>query len=88
MSGDGPPDLLDRLRRLDAPVLAVAGADDTALHVSSVQAVARLFPRGRAAVIADSGHFPFLEQPTAFRAAVDPFLTASCRGSAGVVRTP
>jgi pimeloyl-ACP methyl ester carboxylesterase len=79
MSGDGPPDLLDRLGRLDAPVLALAGAEDTSLHASSVEAVARLFPRGRAVVIADSGHFPFLEQPAAFRAAVDPFLAEVSR---------
>jgi pimeloyl-ACP methyl ester carboxylesterase len=36
--------------------------------------VAELFPHGRAAVIERCGHMPWVEQPAAFRQALDPFL--------------
>jgi pimeloyl-ACP methyl ester carboxylesterase len=74
LSGDGPPDLVDRLRAVTAPTLVIAGARDTSTGVAPVVAVAGLFPHGRAVVVEDSGHHPWLEQPAAFRAAVDPFL--------------
>jgi len=72
--GDGPVDLVDRLRAVPAPTLVVAGARDALTGVAPVVAVAGLFPHGHAVVIEDCGHFPWLEQPAAFRAAVDPFL--------------
>lgn len=74
LSGDGPADLVDRLRAVTAPTLVIAGGRDTSTGVAPVVAVAGLFPHGRAVVIDDSGHHPFLEQPAAFRAALDPFL--------------
>lgn len=74
MSGDGPADLVDRLREVLAPTLVIAGAQDTITGVRPVVAVADLFPYGRAVVIEQSGHNPWVEQPAAFRAAVDPFL--------------
>jgi 3-oxoadipate enol-lactonase len=36
--------------------------------------MADLIPGARLAVIAGAGHFPWVEQPTAFRAALDEFL--------------
>ncbi|SFP31965.1 Pimeloyl-ACP methyl ester carboxylesterase [Geodermatophilus dictyosporus] len=74
MTGDGPPDLTDRLRAVQAPVLVVAGAQDAGTGLAPVLAVAELFPHGRSVVVEDCGHFPWVEQPDAFRAAVDPFL--------------
>ncbi len=75
LDGDGPADLIDRLRSVLAPTLVVAGAQDTAVGMAPVVAVGGLFPHGRAVVIENCGHHPWLEQPAAFRAAVDPFLT-------------
>jgi pimeloyl-ACP methyl ester carboxylesterase len=57
-----------------APVLVIVGAQDAIAGVGPVAAVADLFPHGRAAVIERCGHMPWVEQPGAFRQALDPFL--------------
>jgi pimeloyl-ACP methyl ester carboxylesterase len=75
---DPPVDLADRLRRLDVPTLVIAGADDLSTGVAPVVAVAGLFSAGRIVVIHNCGHHPWVEQPKAFREAVDPFLDAVC----------
>lgn len=80
LDGEVPDDVADRLSRLEVPVLVVAGAHDATTGVRPVEALAGLFPDGRLEVVEDCGHFPFVEQPRAFRAAVDPFL-ASVVGS-------
>ncbi|MGI8415443.1 MAG: alpha/beta fold hydrolase [Nakamurella sp.] len=77
LSGDIPADLASRLREVTAPTLLVAGAQDAIAGVDAVVALAELFPHGRAAVIQDCGHFPWFEQPAAFRDLVDPFLHQS-----------
>ncbi len=74
LSGDGPSDLLERVREVLAPTLVIAGAQDTSAGFAPVVAVADLFPSGRAAVIENCGHFPWVEQPALFREAVDPFI--------------
>lgn len=74
---DPPDDLADRLGKVTAPVLVVAGAQDIGIGVAPVVAVADLFPAGDAVVIENSGHFPWVEEPTAFRRAVEPFLEAN-----------
>jgi pimeloyl-ACP methyl ester carboxylesterase len=73
-NGDTPADLLDRLRQVHAPTLVIAGAHDTSAGVAPVLAVAELFPNGRATVIDASGHFPWVEQPAVFRAALTAFI--------------
>jgi pimeloyl-ACP methyl ester carboxylesterase len=69
-----PPNLATRLGALDAPVLVVAGGEDCVTGRAPVAAMARIFPAGRIAVIDRCGHFPWVEQPTAFRQVVDRFL--------------
>lgn len=59
---------------MTAPVLVVAGAEDAPVGPTPPAVVAGLFPRGELVVLAGCGHFPWVEQPTAFRAAVDAFL--------------
>lgn len=49
--------------------------------LAPVVALAGLFPDGRAEVIDDCGHYPWIERPAPFRAAVDGFLD-------GVVEIP
>ncbi|MEV4756744.1 alpha/beta hydrolase [Micromonospora sp. NPDC049559] len=73
-SVDPPGDLAQRLGRVAAPVLAVAGAEDCSAGVARVSALARLFPAGRAVVIEGCGHFPWVERPAEFRRVVDGFL--------------
>ncbi|MFB9236832.1 alpha/beta fold hydrolase [Plantactinospora siamensis] len=73
-SVDPPADLAARLDAVTAPVLVVSGAVDCSVGVAPALAVAELFPAGESTVIPDSGHFPWVEQPAAFRRAVDGFL--------------
>ena len=66
-------DLRHVLRALKAPVLVVAGGSDALLGLKPVVAVADVFPRGRAVVL-DSGHYPWVEQPEAFLDEVGAFF--------------
>jgi pimeloyl-ACP methyl ester carboxylesterase len=74
LSAEPPGDLTGRLRRVLAPVLVIAGAQDVLAGARPAAAVAGLFPNGQAVVIGDCGHMPWIEQPASFRLAVDPFL--------------
>lgn len=73
-SVDAPADLAQRLRAVTAPVLVVAGGQDVVTGLAPMLAMADLFTAGRAVVIEQCGHYPWMEQPAAFRCAVDPFL--------------
>jgi len=70
----GVPELLAALRRLDVPVLVVGGERDGATGLDAVHEVARSFPGARTAVVPGAGHFPWVDEPAAFWAVVDPFL--------------
>ncbi|TDE00596.1 alpha/beta fold hydrolase [Jiangella asiatica] len=83
-----PDDLAQRLRAVAAPTLVVAGAEDATTGVAPVRAVSELFPAGRVAVLDHCGHFPWLERPAEFRAAVDAFLDEVADALDGVVETP
>ncbi|WP_205629389.1 alpha/beta fold hydrolase [Jiangella muralis] len=73
-SVDPPADLAARLGSVPAPVLVVACADDALTGFAPVAALAERFPSGRLAVVEDCGHYPWVERPAEFRAAVDAFL--------------
>ncbi|TDC49549.1 alpha/beta fold hydrolase [Jiangella ureilytica] len=73
-SVDPPADLATKLSAVTAPVLVVAGADDAMTGLAPVVALAESFPAGRVAVVDDCGHYPWVERPAEFRAAVDGFL--------------
>jgi pimeloyl-ACP methyl ester carboxylesterase len=75
-SVDPPLDLAARLGEATAPVLVVGGAEDCITGVAPVIALAKLFPAGEAVMIERCGHYPWVEQPTAFRQAVDQFFGA------------
>jgi len=75
-SAEPPDDWADRLFEVDAPVLVVAGRQDLSTGLEPVRALAALFKNGRIEEIDDCGHFPWVEQPEAFRAAVVPFVFA------------
>ncbi|MPZ27812.1 MAG: alpha/beta fold hydrolase [Micromonosporaceae bacterium] len=74
-SVDPPHDLAERLGRVTAPVLIIAGAQDYSAGVAQAIALAKLFPAGEAVTIERCGHHPWVEQPTAFRHEVDQFLS-------------
>ena len=70
----GPATLAQDLGACGAEVLVVAGGRDALTGLTPVLALADLFPRGQAVIIEDAGHYPWVEQPEAFRRAVDAFL--------------
>lgn len=67
--------MLAALGSLDVPVLVVGGERDALTGVASVQTVAGAFARAEAVVLPRAGHFPWVDEPEAFRAAVAAFLT-------------
>jgi pimeloyl-ACP methyl ester carboxylesterase len=67
-------DLRPELRTIDAPTLVVVGDDDMIGGPVCADAIMRELPHGRLVTIRDSGHFVYLEQPEAFRAALTDFL--------------
>lgn len=70
-SVEPPADLATRLAAVTAPVLVLAGAEDAIAGAAPVAALAGRFPAGRAVVLDACGHYPWVEQPAAFRAAAD-----------------
>jgi proline iminopeptidase len=68
------PALLGALGRFDRPVLVVGAELDAATGLEAVDQVAACFPRAQTAVVPRAGHFPWVDEPEAFRAAVSGFL--------------
>ncbi|HEX6351581.1 alpha/beta hydrolase [Actinophytocola sp.] len=69
-----PPDFAQLLSKTDATVRVIAGAQDFTTGLAPVLAAAKLFTNGEVVVIDDCGHYPWVEQPGAFRRAADPFV--------------
>lgn len=67
-------DLRGELRRIEAPALVVVGDDDFICGPACAEAIVRELRGARLVTIADSGHFVYVEQPEAFRAALTEFL--------------
>lgn len=68
------PKLLERLRRVKAPTLVVAGAVDRFLPRAHPEAYAAGIPGARLEVIEGAGHMVPLERPAEFTALVRSFL--------------
>ncbi|HEU5214703.1 MAG TPA: alpha/beta hydrolase [Gaiellaceae bacterium] len=67
-------DLRSELRSITAPTLVLVGDDDMIAGPVCADAIVRELPDSRLVTIADSGHFLYVEQPGAFRAALTDFL--------------
>jgi len=67
-------DLRGELRSIEAPTLVVVGDDDFIAGPVCADEMLRELPNGRLATIPESGHFVYVEQPEAFRAALTDFL--------------
>jgi proline iminopeptidase len=67
-------DLRDDLRAIQAPTLVVVGDDDFIAGAVCADAIVRELPDARLVTIPDAGHFVYIEQPAAFRAALADFL--------------
>jgi proline iminopeptidase len=67
-------DLRDKLRSIEAPTLVVVADDDMIAGPVCAHAIVRELPDAQLVTTPDSGHFVYLEQPEAFRAALTDFL--------------
>ena len=66
--------MLASLAALVAPVLVLGGERDALTGVASVDLVAGTFARAHPVVLSRAGHFPWVDEPAAFRTAVSQFL--------------
>jgi len=66
-------DVTEGLAELDVPVLIVQGQQDP-IGEQTARETAEIFSRSEVHLIDDAAHEPFLEQPEAFYAVVEPFL--------------
>lgn len=66
-----------RLAAVDVPKLLVWGAVDPVVPLAVGQAAHALLPGSRLAVIADTAHTPYLENPAAFNRLLDDFLAGT-----------
>jgi proline-specific peptidase len=69
------PALVASLRAVEVPVLVVAGERDAMTGVDAARAVAGCFPHAETVVLPRAGHFPWVDEPEAFRSAVAGFLS-------------
>lgn len=67
-------DLRPELRTIAAPTLVVVADDDFIAGPVCADAIVRELPDARLVTIEDAGHFLYVEQPEAFRAALTGFL--------------
>jgi pimeloyl-ACP methyl ester carboxylesterase len=67
-------DLREELRTIAAPTLVLVGDDDMIAGPVCADAIVGELQDGRRVTIPDSGHFLYVEQPEAFRAALTDFL--------------
>ena len=63
---------------VQVPCLSISGSEDQYAPPDLVTEFVRELPDGGQDVLQDCGHFPFLEQPEAFTAALRPFLERVC----------
>lgn len=81
------PKLLGRLARVDVPTLVLWGEDDRMVTPEYGRAYAAAIPGARFATIPAAGHYPYLEQPDAFVAALAAFLHEGERAAASPTPT-
>src|SRR5215472_5721789 len=79
----------DRLSRIDAPALVMAGAEDER-YVAFAGRLAAALPRARVAIVPNAGHAAHLEQPAAVAALLADHLgvTAAAPASTAAPTTP
>jgi flavin-dependent dehydrogenase/pimeloyl-ACP methyl ester carboxylesterase len=75
----------DALRPLDRPALVVWGAHDPYLPVAMAARQREVFPSAEIAVLKDSGHWPFADDPDAVGRLVEPFLRRTVSGDRAAV---
>jgi pimeloyl-ACP methyl ester carboxylesterase len=77
------PDLRERVQKIAAPTLVVAGELDRSTPVESARYLAETIPDARLYVVPGTGHFMFMEKPVPVAATIAEFLGAPLGGSGG-----
>ena len=67
-------DLRDELRSIEASTLVIVGDDDFIAGPACADAMLRELPNARLVTVPEAGHYVYVEQPGAFRAALTGFL--------------
>jgi len=67
-------DLARALRPLDRPALVIWGSHDRYLPLWLAERQREAFPSASVVVLADSGHFPFADDPAGVQNALLPFV--------------
>jgi pimeloyl-ACP methyl ester carboxylesterase len=72
--GDVADELAAAFRELDRPALVIWGARDPFIPVEQAERQRESFPSARVAILEESGHWPFLDDPERVAAEVVPFM--------------
>jgi pimeloyl-ACP methyl ester carboxylesterase len=75
----------DALRPLDRPALVIWGAHDPYIPMQMAARQREAFPSAEIAVLEDSGHWPFVDDPEAVGRLVEPFLRRTVGVESAVV---
>src|SRR5262249_58502336 len=81
------PKLKHRLHWVNVPTLFVRGASDGIVSAEYLERYAALIPQARTETIAEAGHLPQVEQPTATAAKVLRFLQVAQAGETAGARS-
>lgn len=73
----------DALRSLDRPALVIWGAHDPYIPVTMADRQREAFPSAQIAILDDSGHWPFADDPEAVARLAEPFLREAVAGQVG-----
>jgi len=76
------------LRPLDRPALVVWGAHDPYIPVAMAERQRDAFPSAEIAILEDSGHWPFADDPDGVGRRVEPFLRAVVAGDVAGAPVP
>ncbi|HEV3312475.1 MAG TPA: alpha/beta hydrolase [Chloroflexota bacterium] len=74
MNEDGEIDFIDELETIEVPVLIISGVQDPLTPIEESRLIAAELPYVRLVELQASGHYPFVEQPDEFAAAISQFM--------------
>jgi proline iminopeptidase len=67
-------DLEEAIKQIRVPTLIMVGRHDPQVPLANSERMAAAIPGARLVIFEQSGHFPYIEEPDAFRAALQQFL--------------
>lgn len=70
-------DYTDKLPNIRQKIFLIWGENDTATPISDAYKMNELIPNSTLEIIANAGHFPFLDQPFEFRTVLNQYISAS-----------